>query len=572
MIFPLQSSNGTTVNTILKKGETVELNEGDVIGIVGGKNPPSVFIGNYNFVVYRLCKYSSDNLRTIEIEDDSPIELSDDDDNVLCLDDSDCEAVDPKEDDDVAGIVADLFNAEIKKELADLEDFEEQCKEMKREPSEQLSEDIDDYTFLYNTHQPLDDVANENNYEQNDSDSNDSDKTLYFPTDHEQDDDYVNVSPENDENTALSNVDKHVNGSPANRGKKTLPTVSSDITATDNKHSKVGDSDLKLKEIITKVNVNRKRGAEIIEAKPLMKKCKNKSEEAKSNVKSSSPTVAKEEKKEKLKNIAFATKTAVEDKPKTQIKAKVKFTPNNRGHFLTDVTQAPVLPKYIKQPKRKDVVNGERRPSISTVDSTPLELEMQISESMSFDKPQKVIISLNEVKSTSKFVDHNNSLNQSPIHEGGLEGEEDGHILNDIDSYLGQDKDLERENDEDVDMDAENVEEDDGENDDETLYQSIMKLPPENAKITIIETEPRLVFVESILKKTQSSNNQVKKSKRRVTFKESGFQFDPLHQIISILTSYDAEEFKTLDAFCNSIDTEVSSFADTYDDYEEYRG
>ncbi|KAG4079166.1 hypothetical protein HA402_001137 [Bradysia odoriphaga] len=79
----LNSSNGTTINGVINKGQTVTLREGDVIGIVTkGSNSLSFFIGNFDCTVYRLRMFATETMQTYDLNDDSiAVVISDDEDD-----------------------------------------------------------------------------------------------------------------------------------------------------------------------------------------------------------------------------------------------------------------------------------------------------------------------------------------------------------------------------------------------------------------------------------------------------------------------------------------------------------
>lgn len=86
LLVDLNSSNGTTVNGTRINSEKLE--ENCLIGIYGGSLPMKDLIGNPGFYVYRLRKYSTDNIRMYEIDDEDPIELSDCDEDPIQISDS----------------------------------------------------------------------------------------------------------------------------------------------------------------------------------------------------------------------------------------------------------------------------------------------------------------------------------------------------------------------------------------------------------------------------------------------------------------------------------------------------
>ncbi len=109
----------------------IALKENDTISIVPPKSIEYDFTGDYSVYVYRLRKYSSEHPLIIEIDDDEVYVLSDDDEQngVIILD-----PVDKQAEHDLGMQLSREFNAEIKQELQDIDEFETYCKEVKKEP------------------------------------------------------------------------------------------------------------------------------------------------------------------------------------------------------------------------------------------------------------------------------------------------------------------------------------------------------------------------------------------------------------------------------------------------------
>lgn len=540
----------------------------------------SELIGNYSFIVYRLCKYTSDNIQTFEIEDDDPIELSDDEDNVIWLD-SDGESFDIKEEYDLDIQLSRNFNIEIKKELEDLDlDYEAVCMQLKKErydlPPTDTNENIDDFNEDLNESNEkicavdytMDDSQQDVLVDDNGNDSDDSNQTVCFSTSNEHSKNHDDFPDSCDSTAPLS-----------------------DQTNLDS-NLKSKDLESKLMEAVTKINdteeKKRKRGPEMIYAKPLERWHKTKSGDRHQNGKRRFETVVKEEKKKKLKSLAETSpKVKVdEEKPAIQTTPKVKFTPHNRGFFLTDVTQMPALPSEIlPKHKVKDEVKhspekvklSPEKVSLSTI-PTPPELEQQILENMDYyTAPQQPIHLQNSQISGAKFIESSKPVIEfKPAMEIDYASDEDSGTC-DTDSVLNEDEGVSTFRDcqdDGVEIDQDENEEDEivnESNDEDIMFKIIMQLPPETGTVKVYETKSKPANLKSILKSSQSTETNVDIQKRKVTFKESGFQYDPRHKIISDITSYDHEQYETVDAFCRSVDTNISSFADSYDDYEEYR-
>ncbi len=555
--------------------------------------------GNHNFVVYRLCKYSSNNIQTFEIEDEDPIELSDEEDNIICLD-SDGESVDIKEEYDLDIQLSRNFNMEIKKELEDLDEEEAISIKLKREPADSQPNESDhnmnewfDYFNLPAEHvsegiettapvssMDVDPVSNEDD---NSNHSTDSNQTVCFPTTPEQ-----------------NNV-------------KDLPQ-DCDTTSPLSDHTNIGTNklkprelELKLKEAVDKVidseKKKRKKGPpEMIYAKPLTKRRKSKGDESPPQI-DKPKSKSTSDRKEKLKVVASTSpKRAVpeEEKPtaSTHTTPKVKFTPNNRGSFLTDLTQMPLLPREIQQKQKvKENENNEVvrtpekvKPSPEKVllgtEPTPPELEQKILAKMySHVTPPDSIRPPNEQSATcierknsvlpASLIENDDSGTESFTHDGD---DENTNEVPDDDRDTNEVPDVEM-NTNEIETNEESDENDDDDDDDDPediMYNILMKLPPETGTIHIIETYPKPVNIKSILKSSERVKN-ISTATRRVTFKETetlkktGFQYDPRHKTISDLTAYDHTKYETVDAFCRCVDENISSFADSYEDYKEYR-
>lgn len=547
-------------------------------------------------MVYRLCKYTSDNIPTFEIEDDDPIILSDDEDNVVRLE-SDDECIDIKEEHDKDIQLSWEFNMEIKQELLDLEEYEALNINLKKElfVGEQSDENFNQFNEYHNETTNGLHETNENSFSEtetivdsgslvslddnpvHDEDDN-SNETVCFPTYHERSNDLTNHLTDNYDNA--------------------VPL--SDHTNLDRNNSGSKDVDRKLNETVSKITDNErngKRGPELIHAKPLQKRRKTKIYESSRTKKGKVKTANKEDIKEKLKVVASTSaksKSPDKQKPATQTTPKVKFTPHNRGFFLIDEKQTPVLPKEVLPKHRaNDKTNNKTSPEkiqpsveyteLSNV-PTPTELDLRILKEMSSLQtvpPDSILPSNSERASSSNIVGSIRSSNQSvndiqPMEIVPSIGDNSGTC----NSFEYEEDDMDVENVPDCQDDVEQIDEGEKENEnddsdvddvDDFMYDMIMKLPPETGNVKIIEEKPKPDNVRSILKSFQSKQTNSVVQKRKVTFKETGFQNDPRHQIISDITSYDHQQFETVDAFCQSINTNVRSFADSYENYDEYR-
>lgn len=455
--------------------------------------------GNVDSFVYRLCKYTSDNLLTFEIDDDDDeietIQLSSDEE-VPPFPDSDDEAVNIKEEQDVDIQLTVGFNSYMKKESEDLEEYEEQCKQLKVESSDFFELDaIDKAQSQVNTScdphlsASEDDGGNSYEFETN---SNDSTETVHFsPGAPQKDNAELSENVLDDEKTVkVSPNVQTTNNETLLNDRKEGSDKSSDHTATDD-----NNYEDKLKQTLTKLNdsIKRKRKLEIIEAKPLEKRCKAKTE----------TTPNKTHIRDKLKNITTTKpKSVIDEKDKTITTAKVKFTPHNRGYFLTDPTQIPVLPGSIKM-------------SISKSSTS------RIVSSNSTNKPIPTTSKLPNMKSLSSKLTVKSSSLQLP-----------------------------------------------------NAKRSPSQLPSANSSPSqIFDAIPSCSKLPFDVPVTayQADKQNIELPKYKEDFKEGAFQLDPRHEIISKLTSYDAERYQTVEAFCRSNDKDISSFTDAYHDHMEYR-
>lgn len=547
-------------------------------------------IGNYSLIVYRLCKYTNENIQTFEIEDDDPIVLSDDEDNVICLD-SDGESIDIKEEFDLEMQLSRTFDIEMKKEMEDIDlDLEVRAIELKKEPGDlpanETDENLNDLEQFYEIHQ-LDEDLNRTtdatlvnghpDFMEN-NDSNESIHTVCFPTTCDRSNDDVNDSNDSIQTVCFATTFANAENNERTDNRENA----SPLTDQTNLDGIQKEFELKLKETVTKINdakeKKKKRRPATISAKPLVKRRKSKSDDSPPNDQRRSKT--KGNKKEKLKIVASTSTTKtnkVTDEDKTHTTPKVKFTPLNRGAFLTDANQMPVLPSKIQVTKRKEKEKAEEKLKLSVEKAklstekvslgtipTPPELDQRIWEDMySCPTPQDPIIP-GVQKSSTQLPDSNTEVVameiETPIYEAS---EPCASIRYDDEPMHFHDDDVE------MDTTEENENADDGDDEEIDVFGIFMRLPPETARIRVIETNPKPANLKSILKSSQSTNAIA--GKRRVTFKDTGFQYDPRHKIISDVTAYDDSQFETVDDFCRKVDPNMSSFADSYEDYKEYR-
>ncbi|KAJ6641516.1 Helicase SEN1 [Pseudolycoriella hygida] len=617
----LASVNGTTVNGIKKEGCVVPLQENDLIGIIGGTRSLSELVGNQNYVVYRLRKYDSENIQTFEIEDDDPIELSDDEDdtNVMCLDSDNDEAVDIKEELDLEIQLSRTFNIEIKKELEELDEWEESnefsiVKEEVQDTQCSDGYDTDNGDFceingrnvllLSNgdiamnnnegdvvtvndkvnvatannmanvatannmvdvaTANKMADVATANNMVDvatvnNKGDvvtmNNEIDVTTVNKDiatvngeDHNDQDDLSHTQGEQNGNTHAN----YENASPFSKQTETEKELAERLEKTLNKING------------TKDNL-RKRGPELISPVPLEKKRKSK---ASVNCRKKKNGVIDTDKKEKLKALA-STSSQVNEKQISHTTPKVKFTPNNRGSFLTDATQTPGLPKDVKRkPKVRYLpTNQQKIKNLQSV-PTPPELEKQLQDDMLPTMSNHGRIPF--LESDPKLIECHTPVDMeidSDNDSGSFDSGTTDCRTEHANEFLGFDMDLQT-----IDEENEEPTYDDADDDEDIdLLRIIMELPPETCTITVIEKKPKPANLKSILKSAHSSVIDNEKSKRRVTFQQNNFQYDHRHKIISDITAFHNTQSESVVAFCRSADTNIKSFDDSYDDYKEYR-
>lgn len=359
------------------------MQEKDIIGVVGGLNPLKDMIGNYCFFVYRLRKRNSNN--SISIDNDAVVIIDDEsneervDNEIICLD-----LVDSDEEHDLDIQLSELFNIEIKRELEDLDELDIVCQQLKKEPSDFFEFDSNYIDQEQNEvkniatndpHQASDGVDNSNSTPVQ-SDSDDSTDTVQFLTNGQHNHSVEPIEFVVNESETTSPPDypiesaDHPNESandpnkvPTGRHQSDYlnqslencvnKTVSNDQVESNDRSSVQVDSDEKLQRTITKVSeqAKRKQGPKIIAAKPIEKRRRTSIfDNDQTRPKPETSTVNKEYIKDKLKSIsATKPKEQVEEKQKVKNLAHVKNTIGNRGSFLTDPTQIPVLPKDLKK-------------------------------------------------------------------------------------------------------------------------------------------------------------------------------------------------------------------------------
>lgn len=531
--------------------QVVKLKENDVIGIVRGISVPWNLVGNYELFVYRLCKYTSENLLTIEIDDDEIYVVSDDDNdsnNVIILD-----PVDIKVEHDLNIQLSRDFNAEIKQELLEFDEFETYCSVVKKEPSnffeiETTANDPNEVVA------PELDANEAYNPEANQCESND---TTIFSSIHQQDDNR-NIEIDIEQAKVTSDVpstDKTVENdgifSPihqqddANIGTGTGQVIA-DVIPVENAGLDV-EHNLEHAKATVRNNVKRTKGPELIKAKRKEKRFK-KDESMKENgsIGSKSSTVNKKQIKEKLKGVSSsAPMKANKMKEKTKTTARVKSTKDNRGAFLTDTSQMPGLPAPVKErrkstyiaplssiPKKENAINGTTNIDGNTVKD--IDIDGILSKVVSKNDPlytnfKVKKLSFNDLQKP-KASETNATSSKSPIHQN--------------------------ENTLPKQLDSEPI-----------FYEKMSS--PEVKKNSINSNHQG--FTGSDIYNVPNGIMEKKKVKHKKNVTE--LQVNSCHEVISILTSYDAEQFKSVDTFCNSVDTNnVNSFYDTFEDYTEYRG
>lgn len=499
--------------------EKVQLLENDIIGIVRGTSVPWNLVGNYDLFVYRLRKYTSENLLTIEIDDDEAFEISDDDDDpnadsgIICLD-----LVDPKVEHDLCvQFSRDYFNAEIKQELLDLDEFEDFRIEVKKEPSnffeiETLDGDGNETTNI-STFDPHLAANDESNIEDHQSESNDSTDTIMFSPKGQQQEDDQNL--QNEPASDSDDVNK-----PIDDGCQEIVSIDAN---RDSYRIFVED---KLKIIFDKSK--RRKGPELIKAKPLKRKCVNAENKKRNGIEPKSTAVNKK----------LRTETKCETKVKTQTTAKVKYTKDNRGSFLTDATQIPGLPPVslalrerrksvlitpVPCTKKQEVIDKEVDKEVDEIlsklefsDVTP-DKPVIDDPNYSYFKAKK--LSFNDLR---KADNNENNGPKSPTQNGN------GSLDHPNDDYISDEPSITA----------------------RCVHQSYTANDNHNV---------------------QNEQTAQSEAKRQAVVKESVFQINPCHELISTLTSYEADKFKTVDAFCRSIDPNVNSFGDSFKDYSDYR-
>lgn len=566
----------------------VQLHENDVIGIVRGTKIPWDLTGNYNLFVYRLCKYTSENLLTIEIDDDDTFEISDDDDPNANFD-----PVDVKIEHDLCIQFSRNFNAEIKEELLDLEEFETFCQVTKKEPSnffeiETTYNDPNDANDI-STFDPHLAANDESNLEEHRSESNDSSETIMFSPTQQQETDqtlqHIHQSEANDSNDTImfsptrpqenDQILKHIeasvidsnDSSPAGIGSCTayssvddlyadlvtdpldneccdiLPNNETEDTVRFSDHVVVDD---KLEHTKTEVvgNSKRKKGPEIIKAKPKRSK---KSEKKKENCSRNQEmkTVNKEHQKDKLKSTsASKSRNSRETKEKTKITAKVKYTKDNRGTFLIDPAQMPGKPVSLKERRKSTIAVAMPSPSPckenNFIDKETDEILSKLDISNDTPEAPSLIGDPNYVCFKAKKLSFNDLRKPESSETDGSSFK--SPVQNTVP--------------------------------DQPDYDGILDERPSCTEVN----QPS--FTDSFIHRTGNDNHNLPNGrigknenelKHKVVVQESVFQINPCHEIISILTSYEAEKFKTVDAFCRSIDCNMNSFKDTFHDYTEYQ-
>lgn len=585
----------------------------------------SDLIGNHNFIVYRLCRYTAENVRTFEVEDDdAPIELLSDDDEdneVICLD-SDGESIDIKEELDLEILLSRNFNTEIKKELEDLDFLDDM--QLKSEP---LDYDFDEYIdYAQSDHDMNGNVNNETEF---------NPEPLGRSGGRGDEDNQIEIKKEQtagnlDQNVSLHEEsfdgdDHQCNDFPGTSGLESS-TPSTDhanfsITRTEKGdldlkfqskkgdwelkfNSKKGDLDLKLKKTVSKITnfeeKHRKRVSEVIDPKPLEKRRRKNKVGASGCPKA----ISKDERKNKLKIVASASKSETPNEEKvvsTHTTPKVKFTPNNRGSFLAEMPQLPPLARVTQpQQKTKEQTNVSKINNVPNEQlplaaiPTPPELEQKICEKMNGSAPQ-IHLLMPKIKNSNTTptkssdsvcvvipgldtsIDLPGPSTDNNDTGADFDDDDDDDDETEIDKRPESHEIVKNENDigenDDDDDDGEDDDDDDDDYDEDTLLKILSKLPPENAKIRVIESNPKPANIKSILKVRQSPYEPSDGSTKthRVSFKENGFQHDPRHKIVSDITAYDYAQHESVDAYCRTVDKNVSSFADSYEEYEDYQ-
>lgn len=556
--------------------QSIQLKENDVIGIVRGTRIPWDLTGNYNLFVYRLRKYTSDNLLTIEIDDDETYEISDDenpiayDDDVIILD-----RIDIKVENDLKIELSRDFNAEIKTECQEIDELETYFLEVKKEPSN-FFEIETNFDATNAAECATLDRSDEFNPEFQRSESNDSTATLIFSPNHQREYDGNVGDEETIENVRLFveqiwNGDTVEMGSPTGaqlvesnqiekRQEKTgspqeversVECSSGDMVVNEDipsdRNETVDNARLFVEQDSNRLtadaveNGKRKDGPKLAEQP---EKRQKKSETPRKSGRSTNKTADKEkttgnEKRKPKSKTATVTSNETkenETKEKPRTLAKVKYTKDNRGAFLLDSTQSPGVPGlpaalvqrrksiYIATPLPPPVPHHETNIDGADVDD---EVSKLIDDNAQYSTYKIKKLSFNDIykpkptDSSSDSKPTGSSSNSPDTPDSGF-SEKDSHPK------------------------ANNVSIDETFNDQTCTGHDIDIVPTE-----------------------RSNGNEVAP---KTPHKENVFQIDPCHEVISILTSYDFEQFTTVDRFCQSVDTNVQSFGDRFVDYAEYHG
>lgn len=553
------------------------LRENDIIGIVRDLSMPWDLRGNYNLFVYRLRRYTSDNLLTIEIDDDETYEISDDDDpnENLILD-----PVDVKQEHDLRVELSLNFNAEIKEEQLDIEEFENYCVVVKREPSNffEIESNVNaaDEVIETGTFDPDRAGNDRNGADVHQPESNDSTDTIVFSPTHQQDDRSIESNLTDSTETSdmvrrssLVNVgsgraDKAIyNGCKAAvRNHETevhakvcdpMDVEQSETKVVDNAKRKEGHSQRKEKSSRSKTKSSDSK-TKSSQNKSKSSQSKDKSVQSKENstLSKTKPEPAEQNNKAKSKR-----KDSCEMKEMNKTTAKVKYTKDNRGAFLTDPTQMPGLPASIKDRRKSTMlitplplpcksnptVDKEIDDILSKIDfkkNTPPIKDTSYSPGFNKQTPpiRDTMYSSFKVKKLSfsdlpksSAIESGESTFKSPVHNGTTS------------------------------PDAPNY--------DDNPSPAKIKKNSYNGPIV------RQAYNGNGRNNSHSAPNNDAPGENNLKHKTAGkgsmFQINPCHEIISILTAYDADQYKTVDAFCRSIDTSVEPFRDTFTDYADYQ-
>lgn len=102
----------------------MQLQENDVIGIVRAVSLPWDLTGNYDLYVYSLRKYTSQNLPIIQIDDDEIHVVVSDEEDENADDKVILDPLDSNVDGDIGIQLSEEFNAEIKKQIQDVDEYQ----------------------------------------------------------------------------------------------------------------------------------------------------------------------------------------------------------------------------------------------------------------------------------------------------------------------------------------------------------------------------------------------------------------------------------------------------------------